>query len=89
MANHSSAKKAIRQSTKRALINKSGASKVKTYIKKVIQAIEAGAADDARKAFIEAQSQIMKAVTKKNLKLNTASRKISSLASKLKAICVK
>lgn len=86
MANHSAAKKAVRHSAKRTLINKSRKSKIKTYIKKVLHAIESGVALDASKAFMEAQSQIMKGVTKNVLKLNTASRKIANLAKKLKAM---
>lgn len=85
MANHSSAKKAIRHSASRTSINKSASSKVKTYIKKALAAIESDSTEKAREAFIEAQSKIMKAVSKKILKLNTASRKVASLAAKLKA----
>lgn len=84
MANHSSAKKALRQTVTKTLVNKNRTSRIKTYIKKVLQAVNSGAQEDAAKAFIDAQSEIMKGVTKKVLKLNTASRKISRLSKKIK-----
>ncbi|WP_316355035.1 30S ribosomal protein S20 [Candidatus Trichorickettsia mobilis] len=84
MANHSSAKKALRQTIKKTLINKSRISRIRTYIKKVSQAIAAGSQQEARDALIIAQSEVMRGVTKRVLKLNTASRKISRLAQKLK-----
>ena len=84
MANHSSAKKALRQTIKKTLINKSRISRIRTYIKKVSQAIAAGSKQEAKDALIIAQSEVMRGVTKRVLKLNTASRKISRLAQKLK-----
>lgn len=84
MANHSSAKKAIRQTIKRTLINKHRTSKIRTYLKKVLQAVTNGSKEEARAALITAQSEIMKGVKKKIVKLNTASRKISRLAQKIK-----
>jgi small subunit ribosomal protein S20 len=84
MANHSSAKKALRQTIKKTLINKSRISRIRTYIKKVSQAISAGSKQEAKDALIIAQSEVMRGVTKRVLKLNTASRKISRLAQKLK-----
>jgi small subunit ribosomal protein S20 len=83
MANHSSAKKAIRQTIRKTLVNKNRASKIKTYIKKVLQAVESGSQEAAKSALIVAQSEIMKGVTKNILKLNTASRKISRLSTKI------
>jgi len=84
MANHSSAKKAARQNIKRTLINKSRTSRIKTYIKKVLQAIDEGKVEAAKAAFIVAQSEIMKGVSRKTLKLNTASRKVGRLAQRVK-----
>ena len=84
MANHSSAKKALRQTIKKTLVNKNRTSRIKTYIKKVLQAVDSGVQEDAANALIAAQSEIMKGVTKKVLKLNTASRKISRLSKKIK-----
>ncbi len=84
MANHTSAKKAIRQTIKKTLINKNRSSRIKTYIKKVLQAIGEGSRESAKSALIVAQSEIMKGVTKNIIKLNTASRKISRLSQKIK-----
>lgn len=86
MANHLSAKKAIRQTAKKTLINKNRTSRIKTYIKKVLHAIALGAKEEASKALMVVQSEIMKGVTNKVIKLNTASRKISRLAQKIKKI---
>ena len=84
MANHSSAKKAIRQTIKKTAVNKNRASKIKTYIKKVLVAVQNSSKEEAAGAFIKAQSEIMKGVKSNILKLNTASRKVSRLAAKLK-----
>jgi small subunit ribosomal protein S20 len=86
MANHESAKKAYRQNVKRASQNKSRMSKIKTFIKKVYAAIATGSVTDAEASFKIAQSEIMCGVKKEILKLNTASRKVSSLANKVKAM---
>lgn len=84
MANHSSAKKAIRQTIKKTLINKNRSSRIKTYIKKVLQEVISGSKESAKLALTVAQSEIMKGVTKNIIKLNTASRKISRLSQKIK-----
>ncbi|MFU7502254.1 MAG: 30S ribosomal protein S20 [Candidatus Tisiphia sp.] len=84
MANHSSAKKAIRQTIKKTLINKNRSSRIKTYIKKVLQEVISGSKESAKLALTVAQSKIMKGVTKNIIKLNTASRKISRLSQKIK-----
>ena len=84
MADHSSAKKAIRQTIKKTAVNKNRNSRIKTYIKKVLQAVDSGDKTAATSAFLIAQSEIARGVTKNILKLNTASRKISRLAQKIK-----
>ncbi len=84
MANHLSAEKATRQNIKKNAINKSRNSKIKTYIKKVLQAVESGDTVIAKNALVEAQSQIAKGAAKNIMKNNTASRKISRLAAKVK-----
>lgn len=86
MANHASAKKAHRQTVKRTLQNKSRASKIKTYIKKVLAAVGEGNMANASAAFKVAQSEIMLGAKHNILKFNTASRKISNLARKLKSL---
>ena len=59
---------------------------VRTYIKRVDAAIEAGDAGAASTALTEASPLIDKMVTKGIMHKNTASRKISRLSSRVKAI---
>ncbi|MGC0371804.1 MAG: hypothetical protein DGJ47_000505 [Rickettsiaceae bacterium] len=86
MANHSSTKKSIRKTVRVSEINKNRKSRIKTYVKKVLLAIQNSNASEAQTAFIEAQSEIMKGVSKNILKKNTASRKISKLSKAIKNI---
>lgn len=86
MANHKSAEKAIRQNIKRNAINKSRTSKIRTFIKKLESFISGGDQKTSLEFFKDAQAQIMKGVTKGVLKKNTASRKVSRLFAKVKAI---
>lgn len=85
MANHSSTEKAIRKTIKKAAINKSRRTRVRTYIKKVVTAVESSSGgDEAKKNLVALQSEMMRAVSKGLIKKNTASRKISRLAKKVK-----
>jgi small subunit ribosomal protein S20 len=86
MANHSSTKKAVRKTITVTAINRSKKTRIKTYIKKVLAAIESGNKEEANKALIVAQSEIMRGVASNLIKKNTGSRKVSRLASKVKAI---
>lgn len=86
MAHHASAKKALRQNVKQNAINKSRASDMKTFVKKVEAAIAAKDFNLAQDTFKVAQAKIMKSAQKNLMKFNTASRKISRLAKKVKAI---
>ena len=89
MANHSATEKAIRKTAKVTAINKSRRTKVRTYVKKVVTAIEAGVSGvDATAALVAAQTEMMRAVAKGLIKKNTASRKISRLAKKVKALAL-
>lgn len=86
MANSAQAKKRIRQNERRRLINKSRVSRIRTFVRKVEEAIAAGdksAAGDALKA---AQPEIMRGVTKGVLHKKTASRKVSRLSARVKAL---
>ena len=85
MANHSSTEKAIRKTVKKAAINKSRRTRVRTYIKKVVTAVESSSGgDEAKKNLVVLQSEMMRAVSNGLIKKNTASRKISRLAKKVK-----
>jgi small subunit ribosomal protein S20 len=79
LANIKSAKKRILVSQANADRNKAIRSGVKTAVKKVYVAIEAGDKDAASKALLEATSTIDKATSKGVYHKNYASRKISRL----------
>ena len=83
MAHHRSAKKRIRQTVKRTAINRARTSRIRTYIKKVEQALASGDREAAEGALRIAEPEIRRGVTKGVLKLNTASRRISRLARKV------
>ena len=80
MANIKSAKKRILVNEKKAAQNQMIKSAVKTEIKKVRAAVEAGNKEEAAKALLSATSAIDKAESKGVFKKNTASRKVSRLA---------
>ena len=86
MANHKSAKKRIRRNAKRAVINGARMSRIRTFVKRVEIAIASGDVAAAQKAFKMAQPELQRGVTRGVLHRNTASRKISRLASRVKAL---
>jgi small subunit ribosomal protein S20 len=86
MANHASAKKAFRQTVKKTMVNKSRMSRIRTFVKKVLAAIETGSTANAVEALRVAQSEVMRGVKCRIIKLNTASRKISRLSHKIKTM---
>ncbi len=86
MAHHKSAKKRIRQTARRTEVNRSRMSRIRTFVKKVEVAIATGSATDAQAALKSAQPEIMRGVTKGVLSLGTASRKVSRLAKRVKAL---
>lgn len=86
MANHASAKTRTRRNARRAVINKSRVSRIRTFIKKVEQAIEAGDSKNAQAALKSAQPEIQRGVAKGVLHKNTASRKLSRLSSRIKGL---
>ena len=86
MANTPSAKKRIRNTLRKTDINKSRRSRIKTFVKKVEEAIETKDAKSAMDSLKAAQPEIMRGVTKGIFHKNTASRKISRLSSRIKAI---
>ena len=86
MANTPGAKKAIRKIERRTEVNKGRRSRVRTYVRKFEEALQAGDASAAKSAFVQAESELMKAVSKGVLHKNTGSRKVSRLAAQLKKI---
>lgn len=86
MANTSSAKKMVRKIERRTAVNKSRRSRVRTFVRRVEEAIAAGNADAAKTALRDATSELQRAVTNGIMHKNTASRKISRLAGRVKAV---
>ncbi len=86
MANTPSAKKAVRKIAARTEVNKARRSRVRTFIRKVEEAIAGGDKDAANAALKAAQPEIMRSVTKGVMKKNTAARKVSRLSASVKKI---
>jgi small subunit ribosomal protein S20 len=86
MANTPQSKKRARQSERRADVNKSRRSRIRTFLRKVEEAIESGDRDAASAALRSAQPELMRGVTKGIFHKNTAARKMSRLSARVKAI---
>ncbi len=86
MPSHKSAEKALRQTKRKEALNKARKNKVRASIKKLEQAIAAKNKKVAQEELRKVESEIKRAVSKKVFKLNTASRKVSRLSAKVKAI---
>lgn len=86
MANTTSAKKATRKIARRTAVSKARRSRVRNFVRKVEEAIASGDKAVAEAAFKAAQPELMRAASKGVLHSNTASRKVSRLASRVKAI---
>lgn len=86
MAHHQSAKKRIRQNQRREIINGARRSRVRTFVKKVELAIASGDYSKAREALRVLQPELMRAVTRGVIVKNTASRKMSRLSARVKAL---
>lgn len=86
MANTLQSKKRIRRNDRRAVINRSRVSRIRTFVRKVEDAIEAGDKAAAEAALRAAQPEIMRGVTKGVLHKNTASRKVSRLSRRVSAM---
>ncbi|MGR3660075.1 MAG: 30S ribosomal protein S20 [Paracoccaceae bacterium] len=86
MANTPQSKKRARQNERRFQVNKARRSRIRTYLRKVEEAIESGNPDDATSALRAVQPELMRGVTKGLMHKKTASRKMSRLSSRVKAI---
>lgn len=86
MANTTSAKKAVRKIARRTEVNKSRRSRMRTFVRKVEEAIAAGDASAAVQALRSAQPELMRAAQKGVLHVNTASRKVSRLTQAIKRL---
>jgi small subunit ribosomal protein S20 len=86
MANHKSAEKRARQTVRRTEVNTARRSRLRSFVAKVEDAIQTGNKGAATEALKEAQPEIQRSVKKGVLHRNTASRKISRLAHRIKAM---
>jgi small subunit ribosomal protein S20 len=86
MANTSSAKKAARKIAARTEVNRSRRARVRSFVKKVEEAIATGDKAAAAAALKAAQPELMRAASKGVVHSNTASRKIGRLSARVKAI---
>ncbi len=86
MANHASAKKRIRQIARRADVNNIRRTRVRTFIRKVEEAIQSGNRDDAAAALRSAQPVMARGAQKGVFHRNTMSRKLSRLSAQIKAM---
>ena len=86
MATTKSAKKAVRQIARRTEVNKARRSRMRTFVRKVEEAIVAGDQKAARAALQLAEPKVMRAAQKNVIHRNTASRKISRLSEQVRAM---
>lgn len=86
MANTAQSKKRARQSEARQDVNKARRSRIRTFLRKVEEAIASGDAAAAAEALKAAQPELARGVSKGVLHKNTVSRKISRLASRVKDV---
>ncbi len=86
MANTASAKKATRKIAARTEVNKARRSRIRTFLRKVEEAIASGDKTAAQAALQAAQPELMRAATKGVMHANTASRKVSRLAHRVKGL---
>ncbi|HZH09540.1 MAG TPA: 30S ribosomal protein S20 [Microvirga sp.] len=86
MANTVSAKKMTRKIAKRTAINKSRRSRMRTFVRKVEEAIASGNQAEALAALRAAEPEMMRAAQKGIVHKNTASRKVSRLTHRIKAL---
>ncbi len=86
MANTEQSKKRARQSEARYAVNKARRSRIRTFLRKVEEAIASGDPAAAAEALKNAQPELMRGVSKGVMHKNTVSRKISRLASRVKAV---
>ncbi|MDF1716049.1 MAG: 30S ribosomal protein S20 [Antarcticimicrobium sp.] len=86
MANSLQAKKRARQNEQRFAVNKARRSRIRTYLRKVEEAIASGDKDSAQAALRAVQPELMRGVTKGVFHKNTAARKMSRLSARVKAL---
>lgn len=86
MANHKSAVKRVRQTKKKTEVNRARTSRVRTFVRKVEEAIASGDEAAAKLALKNAQPEMARAAQKGLTKKNTVARKLSRLSSRIKKL---
>ena len=86
MANTPQSKKRARQNARRLAVNKARRSRIRTHLRNVESAITSGDQNAAQEALRQAQPELMRGVTKGIYHKNTATRKMSRLSSRVKAM---
>ena len=86
MANTPQSKKRARQNERKLEVNKARRSRIRTFLKKVEEAITSGDKSAANTALKSAEPELMRGVTKGVYKKNTAARKMSRLSSRVKSL---
>jgi small subunit ribosomal protein S20 len=86
MANSPQSKKRARQSDARYAVNKARRSRIRTFIRKVEEAIATGNAEAAAAALRAAQPEMARGITKGVLHKNTVARKMSRLSNRVKSV---
>lgn len=86
MAHHHSAKKRIRQTERRTEVNRARRSRIRTFIRKVEDAVAEGNKDVAQQSLSALQPELDRGVTKGVFTRGAASRKLSRLSARVKAL---
>lgn len=86
MANTPQSKKRARQTERRTDVNKARRSRIRTFLRKVEDAITSGNGEAAKAALLAAQPELDRGVTKGVLHKNTVARKLSRLSARVKAL---
>jgi small subunit ribosomal protein S20 len=86
MANNASARKRIRQTEKRTARNKARKSRVRSFLRKVEEAVKSGDKAAAQEAFRAAQPELQRAATKGVVHANMVARRLSRLSARVKSV---
>lgn len=86
MANTKSAKKMVRKIARKTAVNKVRKTQMRSQVRKVEEAITSGDKTAAAAAFKTAEPQLAKSAQKGVVHKKTASRKVSRLAARVRAM---
>ena len=86
MANIRSAAKAARKAKRREAINTARKSRVRTFVRKVEEALAAGDKEAAKNALAAAEPVLMRSSQKGVIHKKAAARKVSRLSARLRAM---